>query len=126
MTDDTLYLNVRNDGQLYRDRIAPLYGKLADQKSAGTYRRDDAVARFLAIVNDAAVKYRREARHHQPIIFSPAERRAAAAMMADYFEAEHSLGNMEWARSGADASKKSKAQLKREIDQVLKTSPGRR
>jgi len=127
MTDDELYLYVKNDGQIYRDQTTPLLGWLADRKADGTYQRGDATSRFLVIVNDAANKYRRE---FPGTVFSAGQRRSTAAALAADFEREWALGNMEWARGktgpGLDRAKKSNAQLKREIDQALRGSPRRR
>lgn len=118
MTNDELYLYARNDGQIYRDRLLPLYERLAAQKSAGTYQRDDAVARFLPIAKDAAIKYRRE---FPDAIFSPAIQRATANELADYFETEWDLGNMPGTSSQPRprSGRKSSAQLRKEIDQAI-------
>jgi len=128
MTDDELYLYVKNDGQIYRDQITPLLGRLADQKANGTYQQGDATSRFRVIVNDAANKYKRE---FPGTVFSADQRKSTAAALAADFEREWSLGNMEWARGEAGSgphgrAKKSNAQLKREIDQALRGSPRRR
>lgn len=129
-----LYLFVKNDGRLYESSVVPAYTNLMLKRAKGTYDPDRAVDLFAYVMDAGARKYQKELGSPN-FRFSPADRRAAAAKMARYFEAEASFGNLDYLLpashratprsaipAGGKSGKKSGAQIEREVRATLDRS----
>lgn len=89
---DDLEIYLRNDRTLYDRYLRPAYAELALKKVRGTYTRKDAELVMSIVASYAAEKYHRE--HGR--LFGPEARKETGDSLADYFEAEYKLGNMDY------------------------------
>ena len=76
-----LHLFAVNDADLYRQRIVPIMDNLARKIAAGTFDAALSIKLWSYAADDAAKRYTTQ----HGGAFSPATRRACAALMADYY-----------------------------------------
>lgn len=94
-----LELYAENNGDLYRQRLQPIHKNLMAKIAKGTYDHEKAKKLWLYAAADAAQRYTKEfdassgGMHGSHGAFSPADRRALAARLADDFKDEADLGN---------------------------------
>jgi len=85
-----LALYAENNGDLYRQRIEPIHKNLMRKIAAGKYDHEKAKKLWQYAAADAAQRYTKEfggsGPHGSHGSFSPADRRALAAKMADDFK----------------------------------------
>ena len=84
-----LELYTENDGDIYRQRLVPIYKNLQRKKAKGIYKHDLAVKLMMYAVNDANKKYKKDFGYS----FTVPVRRKVASNMTKSFEAEHRSGN---------------------------------
>ncbi len=83
-----LELFIVNDGDLYRQNIGPVVKNLAKKMAKGTYKHDLAVKLWLYTAGFGAQKYTKEhggSGNGSYGSFSPADRKAVAKELADYY-----------------------------------------
>ncbi len=93
MTDTSRELAIYavNNGDLYRRRTQPIINNLARKIAKGVYQDDLALKLWFWLANDAAQRYAREfgsAGDKWFRMFTVADRREAAAELADYYADE--------------------------------------
>jgi hypothetical protein len=89
-----LQLYTENDYDIYRSRTQPIQKNLARKRYKGTYDSRKAVKGFQYATDDAARKYTKEFGTGGGFgIFTPIERKYAAARMTKSFEADFDAGN---------------------------------
>jgi len=109
-----LELYIDNDGDLDRRTASSIRKNLATKAAKGVYQHDIAVKAFEHLAEAGAKKYAEEFGGVWNRVFSPADRRACAASLTAYFEAELRLGNYDhlvptsaWGRSPGPRTLKS-------------------
>jgi hypothetical protein len=127
-----LRLYIDNDSDLHRQQGAPILKNLATKKVRSQYKHDLAVKLFGYLVESGAKKYAKEfsigTDWHK--MFDVPTRKAVAEELTQTFEAEFELGNydqllpMKYQKemlgvSPKKVSKKTPAQLNREINEAL-------
>ena len=84
---DELKLFAENDWDLYRQRIYPVHKNLMRKIAAGTYNHELAKKLWKYVADDAAKRYGKEFGSGDGFkIFSPADRKAVAEVLADEFK----------------------------------------
>lgn len=88
-----LYLFIKNDGRLYRQRHLPIIKNLVNKKKRHAYSSQKALKSFIFLANLGAKEYARE--YARPgewnTIFSVKTRKATAIELRDDFEREYKI-----------------------------------
>jgi hypothetical protein len=140
-----LKLYIDNDGDLYRRQTTSILKNLATKKVRSQYKHDLAVKLFGYLVEAGAKKYAKEFGGTWNKMFDVPTRKHVAEELTRDFEVEFELGNYDKLlpkkyqkelttqhlvpphphRLGSSHSRKSPAQLQREINEALARRQGR-
>lgn len=84
-----LQLYVENDGDIYRQRLVPIYKNLIRKKQKKMYKHTLAVKLMKYAVDEGNRKYKKEYGYS----FTPSVRYKVASNMVKHFENEYKIGN---------------------------------
>jgi hypothetical protein len=139
-----LKLFIDNDGDLYRQMRTSIDRNLITKKARGIYQHDLAVKGFGYLAEAGAKKYAKEFGGTWHQMFTPAVRREVAEALTRNFEGEAALGNYDYLlpkkyqvplkaakeklsrdvsllkKAGYGGKKKTAAQVKRDVDEILR------